>query len=439
VCIKNFRCLQDVSVEFDSVTTLVGPNGAGKSTVLRALDWFFNGTATDLSDEDRFGGSGGLDAPIVVTVEFDRLTAADRAALGAKYAADGIDTLTVQRTWQRGNDKITGKAFAFPAFEKVRAADSASDKKAALDAAAEAHPDLGIPKWTKVAEAEFAMSEWESKNRDHLVDSTVSDSHFFGFNSKGKLSGIFDYVLVTADLRAQEETVDGRSTVVGRILERTVDRTAATEALDKIYTELATKQQKIGEEHLDQTLRDLADGLSREVEAFSAGRQITLRANVTPLKPQPIRVSVGVIDDALETTIERQGHGFQRALLIAALKLLANRGSAKGDGVIFLAIEEPELFQHPTRARVFSGVLRKLADDGSDALQVAYATHSPHFVDPRYFDQVRRITKSRLVDGDAAASTVHHASMATVCSALEGFAETNTILGFQQSSQHVEL
>ncbi|MGP5722535.1 AAA family ATPase [Corynebacterium casei] len=40
VHIQNFRTLEDVTIDFDSITTFIGPNGAGKSTVLRALDWF---------------------------------------------------------------------------------------------------------------------------------------------------------------------------------------------------------------------------------------------------------------------------------------------------------------------------------------------------------------------------------------------------------------
>jgi putative ATP-dependent endonuclease of OLD family len=50
--IKNFRCLRHVNIEFDSVTTLIGPNGGGKSYVLRALDWFFNGDKSALSEDD---------------------------------------------------------------------------------------------------------------------------------------------------------------------------------------------------------------------------------------------------------------------------------------------------------------------------------------------------------------------------------------------------
>lgn len=50
VCIKNFRTLKDLTINFDFVTTFIGPNGAGKSTVLRALDWYFNGKLGTLTE-----------------------------------------------------------------------------------------------------------------------------------------------------------------------------------------------------------------------------------------------------------------------------------------------------------------------------------------------------------------------------------------------------
>ncbi|MEI9906889.1 MAG: AAA family ATPase [Actinomycetota bacterium] len=52
VRITNFRCLQDIEIEFDQITTFIGPNGVGKSTVLRALDWFFNGAKVQLREID---------------------------------------------------------------------------------------------------------------------------------------------------------------------------------------------------------------------------------------------------------------------------------------------------------------------------------------------------------------------------------------------------
>jgi hypothetical protein len=54
------------------------------------------------------------------------------------------------------------------------------------------------------------MTAWESSHTDQLVDAPETlQTNFFGFNSGGKMSGLFDFVLVTADLRASEESIDG--------------------------------------------------------------------------------------------------------------------------------------------------------------------------------------------------------------------------------------
>ena len=41
--IKNFRSIENVSIDCSNITTFVGANDAGKSNILRALNLFFNG------------------------------------------------------------------------------------------------------------------------------------------------------------------------------------------------------------------------------------------------------------------------------------------------------------------------------------------------------------------------------------------------------------
>jgi len=218
VGIKNFRCLHDTEVEFDELTAFVGPNGAGKSSVLRALDWFFNGDKSSMSSDDIYAGADDGDKLIRVRVTFGDLTAKDREALGPKYAPPRATTFTVWRTWDDGAEKVTGKAFAYGPFENIRAGDSATEKKARWNELKAAEPGLGMPSWTTGPAAEAWMGEWEAANPAELAEAEVSGTHFFGFNSQGKLSGLFDFVLVTADLRAGEESADGKSTILGRIL-----------------------------------------------------------------------------------------------------------------------------------------------------------------------------------------------------------------------------
>ena len=78
------------------------------------------------------------------------------------------------------------------------------------------------------------MIAWESAHTDLLVDAPEALlTNFFGFNSGGKMSGLFDFVLVTADLRAGEESIDGKSSIIGRIL----DADQITRQLDGIVTD----------------------------------------------------------------------------------------------------------------------------------------------------------------------------------------------------------
>jgi putative ATP-dependent endonuclease of OLD family len=222
------------------------------------------------------------------------------------------------------------------------------------------------------------------------------------------MSGLFDFVLVTADLRASEESLDGKSSIIGRILERSVDRAAADEEIAKIVEESRAKQQKVYEEKFKGQLKTITSQLNEVVASYSPGRSVTVSPAEVELKAPKTTFEVAVLDGTTETAVDRQGHGFQRTILISALQLLAQSGAASTDGVICLAIEEPELFQHPIQAQAFAKVLRALAEDSSKRIQVTYATHSPYFLEARHFDQVRRLTRS---SGDTPTVTIHFATV----------------------------
>lgn len=421
--IKNFRTLKDVTIPFDSVTTFIGPNGAGKSTVLRALDWFFNGKPGSLTDKDC--SFGVTDEDIEVQITFDDLSAKDRDALG-KYAPDGVATLTA---WRRrspdGSDVISANAKGFPEFDAIKSASGAAAKKEQFAELRRNRPDLNLPVATTGAAVEQAMTAWEASHTDQLVDAPEAlQTNFFGFNSGGKMSGLFDYVLVTADLRASEESMDGKSSIIGRILERSVDRTVADEAIAEIVEEARAKQQNVYEEKFKAQLEAMTIQLNEVVTSYSPGRSVMVSPAEVELKAPRTTFQVSVLDGTTETDVERQGHGFQRTLLISALQLLAQSGAASAEGVICLAIEEPELFQHPIQAQAFAKVLRSLAEDASKRIQVTYATHSPDFLEARHFDQVRRLTRSA---GESPVVEVHFATVADVKAKLDGTVDADQV------------
>lgn len=407
VRIRNFRALKDVSITFDSVTTFIGPNGAGKSTVLRALDWFFNGKPGSLTEKDcSFGAS---EENIEVQVTFADLTEKDREALG-KYAPEGVATFTAWKCRSPdGAEVLSANAKGFPAFNPIKAASSATTKKELYKVLRASSPELDLPEAKTGPAVEEAMITWEAAHTDQLEDALESlQTNFFGFNSGGKMSGLFDFVLVTADLRASEESVDGKSSIIGRILERSVDRTAADEEIARIVEASRVQQQQVYEEKFKAQLEVITKDLNNVVSSYSPGRAVKVSPAEIELKAPKTTFEVAVFDGATETAVDRQGHGFQRTVLISALQLLAQSGAASADGVICLVIEEPELFQHPIQAQTFAKVLRSLAEDASKRIQVAYATHSPYFLEARHFDQVRRLTRS---SGDTPTVTIHFATV----------------------------
>ena len=75
----------------------------------------------------------------------------------------------------------------------------------------------------------------------------------------------------------------------------------------------------------------------------------------------------------VESRAEEVGAGLQSSIVVAAFRTYKQ---LRRTGAIF-AIEEPEAFLHPQRARFFASILERISDSGS---QVLVATHSPYFV-----------------------------------------------------------
>lgn len=426
--IINFRCLGDVEVTFDDVTTLIGPNGVGKSTVLHALDWFFNGSPNySLSDNDCTFGSDS--AEISVEVEFSGLTTADRKALG-HYAPEGIDTIKIWRYRKAsGSEYMTANAKAYTPFNSVRLAGGKSEIKAAYNDLRSSDSSLGLPNASSADKAQEEMLKWEAAHPDQLEDAPQElTTNFFGFNSQGKMSGLFDFVLVKADLRANEQVSDNKSTIIGKILERAIDRTAADAEIAALTEEILTKQKAIYDSNFKNQLLELSNQLTDAVAQYSQGREITLKNDDLEIKPPKTQFSVSIKDEDIITTVDRQGHGFQRTLLISALQLLAKRGAAGTDnGTICLAIEEPELFQHPIQAQAFASVLRRLAEDSAQNIQITYATHSPYFIHPGRFYQVRRLSRCNAPEGRSPIVSVKYTSTDVIKRKLDSKVKPATI------------
>ncbi|MFS0695960.1 ATP-dependent nuclease [Streptomyces nitrosporeus] len=297
----------------------------------------------------------------------------------------------------------------------------------AYDQLKDSSPSLGLPSAGSKEKALEAMHTWELANRDRLTEAEVEDTHFFGFAGQSKLSQLIDFVFVSADLRAYEEADDQKATALGRILDHAVDRSQANEQLGEIDETAHLARLDVHAKVYGPVLDAVSAALSSEVSKFTTGREVVVTPTVHAPRPARTTFQVSIRDGAANTSVHRQGHGFQRALIIAALKYLADcRRPNDSMRTLCLAIEEPELFQHPPQARTFAKVLRELAATAPQGhTQVMYATHSPVFINPKGYHQIRRLC--RAVGEEHPATEVWQATKEDLCRSLDGLVDKKVI------------
>lgn len=123
--VQNFRSLLDEILDCQDLTVLVGRNGTGKSSFLRALEIFYDPSAT-VSVEDFYGDDSSKE--ILISVTFTSLTPGEKK-LFEPYL-DG-DQLTVGRVFILSGGKRSGTYHGMrlqnPEFNQVREAGGKKD------------------------------------------------------------------------------------------------------------------------------------------------------------------------------------------------------------------------------------------------------------------------------------------------------------------------
>lgn len=403
--IRNFHCLRDVTVEFDDITSIIGPNDAGKSSVLRALDWCLNGT-NSLSEKDVSFYAEPEEQWIEVAVTFTDFEPGEREAIGDLFLPAGAESLTISRSWQNGQESATCEVMAYPPFASVRDRSLTAPKALEAYKALQNDGSLLLPTVSSKGKAETAMREWEQAHLDQLVAQPIDAASLIG--SKGVIAKYFEYVFVSVDMRAGEQGRESKGSILSR-LAGSLDKKEFEDRIQALDMQVERRKAAIIEEFQTKT-EALSGGLSAEVNRLCAGRSV----HIDPVSKRPrpsIELELRVSHGKTRAGLEYQGHGVQRATMLAAMLHLADRDRMEEERKsILLAIEEPEIYQNPIQARNLAGALRERATVEGSRLSVVYATHSPVFADPLQPEQVRRLGRPRNVDDGLRDTTVRRYS-----------------------------
>lgn len=450
VRVRNFRCIKDETLHCERLTILVGANGSGKSTFLRALDLFYTPHAK-YSEEDFYNRE--TSEPIIITVTFTELTEQEKRQFASHV--DG-ETMTVEKelAWPlgKGSQKYFGSAMRCPDFQQVRTADKVSAKRKAYQDLVNSGSFPELPSLLNNASAEQiekALQEWE-KAHSETLQWVRDEGQFFGFKEVGQahLERYTRFLYVPAVRDASEDATEGKGSVISELMDLVVRSTLAQrDDVRKLREDTQRRYAEIMNPSQLTELRTLAGRMTKTLDTFAPGAQIQL--NWLPGEaieiPMP-KADVKVVEDGYPSAVERTGHGVQRAFILTALQHLAlaqapetreneaiqqHPSDAPMSGVppegnastptlpnLILGIEEPELYQHPSRQRHLSRVLSQLATRGIEGVtqntQIIYTTHSPLLVDLQRFHQIRLLRKEKVEDGKPKQTKVFQATIQEV-------------------------
>ncbi len=424
----NFRSILDETLHCANLTALVGPNGSGKSSFLRAIDIFYTTTAK-YTEEDFFGRN--TSEPILITVTFTCLSD-DEQRLFSKYVENEELTVEKEIRWPAGktSQRYHGKTLQNQDFDQFHRALSAKERKAAYESLISGkYPSL--PKYTNQEDALKALREWDQAHPQECVR-VRDEGQFFGFKEVGEahLEHYTRFVFVPAVREAARDAEEGKGSVFSDVMDMVVRSVLAqSEDVMNLQKDTQLRYSQIMEPTKLPQLQSLAKNLAGILKRYVPDADMDLNW----LESQPVQIpmplaEIKLVEDSYTSEVGHTGHGLQRAFILAMLEFLATLRASndeaeqpQGDVVsgleviqaqvkkqpampdLILGIEEPELYQHPSRQRYLSTVLLRLTSGGIEEsgrrTQVIYATHSPLFVDLERFDQLRIFRKEQGNEG----------------------------------------
>lgn len=419
--IKNFRSVRDVSVTFESQTAILGANGAGKSTVLKALERFY-GSSTNVALDDFFGRN--IDDPIEIALTFKDFSVEEAELFGSRIIQN---EMTVVRVFEAKGGRNSGNYYGLTnghaAFQTIRQAENATSQRTAYNALRESDPIYGgLQPVRRADDIEAQLSSWEL-GRPEACERIRDDGQFLGFTNvaKGSLKKATSFVFIPAVRDAAIDAFDGKGSAIAKLMELVVRN-----AIQK-RNEIQEWQANVSQQYRELTdpanlteLGDLAETLTKTLQTLYDETSVNLTWKPSPDFEVPMPTAqVALQDGGYPAPVEMQGNGLQRAFILTLLQHLAMatllrdaepvQDTAGAEGVLdqltanipvipmipglILAIEEPELYQHPTKQRHFAKVLSLLSDGTLPGVatktQVIFASHSPYFICLDRFDQVR--------------------------------------------------
>ncbi|WP_284884754.1 MULTISPECIES: ATP-dependent nuclease [Citrobacter] len=381
--IQNFRGISSASINLENFTTLIGSNNIGKSTILKAIKILVD--TTNPTSEDWPYRTASTDE-MVITGIFSDIQDTERAKPAiSNLVHEGKLSIRVRTKWDHDND-----CMGVPTYEAFYSKEDIEDYTTSITAA------RNIPWLLEI------INELDCNNAKSYKDmqsdviglikqrypEKVSSSLCWtsdGINFKNSLQQALPHVLyipacfkIEDDLKSQKGTPFGFlfSNRVYPVLQSDPSFTQYTSSLDLLHKKM--KGEVDGEviEGLHELMESITESLNQVMDLKS---KVKLSLTEIDINAALMKAATLVIEDKLETQLEYQGSGVQRALAYALLESNALFEVTSSQRSTIILYEEPELYIHPHLMRLLRDKLREKSTNAS--CQVIVSTHSPFLID----------------------------------------------------------
>ncbi len=400
--IQGFRSIRDIAFEIGDFLCFIGQNNHGKSNILQALDMFFSSGTRGVTPDIFFRSPTEAVKEVVIEARFEDLSQAEMEKLGP-WTVDEVLTVSKKYWIGDGKPQVSYEALMkLPKDEWLQEDfENYNDRSVVSELPiAKFLPESG--RITKQAYKEAVQRYIENHpNVEYTEERRENPAGY-----KPVLDGYLpEFHLVPAVRDVTEETKTSGATLLSRLLTVVISRIARqnptfkrledTVQEIKILIEGKTPEEKLVE------IRELEDRLEQELSPWDVGLSIGVEA---PNIEKVFQLGTSItLDDGIPTGVDEKGHGLQRYLIFALMRVWATearRAQTVEDREIrershVFAFEEPELFLHPQMCRATYESLKEI----SRTDQILVCTHSPHFIDMEDYHSIVIVRKPNLEIG----------------------------------------
>ena len=404
---QNYRSLKNFELDIGQFLVVIGENNSGKSTIFRALDLFLSSTVKGVNDDSFYNHDVSL--PITLTACFDSLSKQEEEKL-QPWMVNG--RLTVKKEYKRDSGKTDVAYFALLRVPKEKWLNEDYDDYSNRSVVSTLPISEFIPSAGRITKEIYkdAIKKYIEKYGGSLEFSMDERRNPAGY--KQVLDGYLpEFYLVPAVRDVSEEVKTSPGALLGKLIgllsKKVISSNPKFRDLQQAISELSaiieggTPDQKL------QEIKDLENKLETALSDWGVGVDIHIESpDFLTLLQSGVQV---VLDDGLSTSIEEKGHGLQRSMIFALMRVWAEISHSEEresdneirERSIMFAFEEPELFLHPQISRVTYHALRTL----SSTYQILLCTHSAHFVNLEDYRDIVVIRKLNQTEGTSSYKT----------------------------------